>query len=143
MPVQAGYSVFEGENEEPIGEIWAKEKRDYENSFPYTFQNLPSSASVVYPKVKLLGFEILAEPSAELEKPLCPDDNHPHLIDLGLPSGTKWACCNVGAHAPEENGGFYAWGETSEKDYYDDITDDKPRRLQRSLTFRRSSSARA
>ena len=27
----------------------------------------------------------------------CPDDNHPHAIDLGLPSGTKWACCNVGA----------------------------------------------
>ena len=21
----------------------------------------------------------------------CPDDNHPHMIDLGLPSGTKWA----------------------------------------------------
>lgn len=48
----------------------------------------------------------------------CPDDNHPHLIDLGLPSGTKWACCNVGATKPEEDGGYYAWGETSEKDIY-------------------------
>ena len=27
----------------------------------------------------------------------CPDANHPHMIDLGLPSGTKWACCTVGA----------------------------------------------
>lgn len=27
----------------------------------------------------------------------CPDDHHPHKIDLGMPSGTKWACCNVGA----------------------------------------------
>jgi hypothetical protein len=26
---------------------------------------------------------------------LCPDNNHPHMIDLGLPSGTKWACCNL------------------------------------------------
>ena len=34
----------------------------------------------------------------------CPDDNHPHAIDLGLPSGTKWACCNVGADKPEEYG---------------------------------------
>lgn len=51
-------------------------------------------------------------------KPLCPDDNHPHMIDLGLPSGTKWACCNVGASKPEEYGGYYAWGETSEKDSY-------------------------
>ncbi len=41
----------------------------------------------------------------------CPDDNHPHMIDLGLPSGTKWACCNVGAAKPEEYGGYYTWGE--------------------------------
>lgn len=48
----------------------------------------------------------------------CPDDNHPHAIDLGLPSGTKWCCCNVGASSPEEYGGYYAWGETWEKDTY-------------------------
>lgn len=48
----------------------------------------------------------------------CPDDNHPHLIDLGLPSGTKWACCNVGASEPEAYGGRYAWGETEEKSVY-------------------------
>lgn len=48
---------------------------------------------------------------------LCPDGNHPHMIDLGLPSGTKWACCNVGSHLPSEAGGLYAWGETEEKDY--------------------------
>ena len=29
----------------------------------------------------------------------CPDNNHPHMIDLGLPSGTKWASWNVGASA--------------------------------------------
>ena len=48
----------------------------------------------------------------------CPDDNHPHAIDLGLPSGTKWACCNVGADKPEEYGAYYAWGETEDKNYY-------------------------
>ena len=42
----------------------------------------------------------------------CPDNHHPHLIDLGLPSGTKWACCNVGASKPEESGDWYAWGAT-------------------------------
>ncbi len=52
----------------------------------------------------------------------CPDNNHPHMIDLGLPSGTKWACCNVGAHAPEEYGGYYAWGEISEKPVYNEVT---------------------
>ena len=48
---------------------------------------------------------------------ICPDNNHPHMIDLGLPSGTKWACCNVGASSPEKAGGYYAWGETEEKDF--------------------------
>ena len=48
----------------------------------------------------------------------CPDGHHPHAIDLGLPSGTKWACCNIGATSPEGYGGYYAWGETSEKSEY-------------------------
>ena len=39
-------------------------------------------------------------------------------IDLGLPSGLLWATCNVGANAPEENGGYYAWGETTTKAIY-------------------------
>jgi len=39
-------------------------------------------------------------------------------IDLGLPSGTKWASWNVGALKPEDFGGYYAWGETEEKDTY-------------------------
>ena len=33
-------------------------------------------------------------------------------VDLGLPSGLKWATCNVGAETPEEYGNYYAWGET-------------------------------
>lgn len=45
----------------------------------------------------------------------CPDNHHPHAIDLGLPSGTKWACCNIGAKSADDYGGFYAWGETEEK----------------------------
>ena len=52
----------------------------------------------------------------------CPDNNHPHMIDLGLPSGTKWACCNVGASKPEDYGDYYAWGEVNE---WGDITGSK------------------
>ena len=43
---------------------------------------------------------------------------HPQAIDLGLPSGTKWASCNVGATKPEVYGSYYAWGETEVKDTY-------------------------
>ncbi len=39
-------------------------------------------------------------------------------VDLGLPSGILWAKYNVGATSPEEYGGYYAWGETEEKDSY-------------------------
>ena len=39
-------------------------------------------------------------------------------VDLGLPSGTLWATCNVGASTPEEFGDFFAWGETEPKDDY-------------------------
>jgi surface protein len=42
----------------------------------------------------------------------------PEAVDLGLPSGTLWATCNVGATKPEEIGGRYAWGETEEKTRY-------------------------
>lgn len=39
-------------------------------------------------------------------------------VDLGLPSGVKWAVCNIGAESPEEYGDYYAWGETELKDTY-------------------------
>ena len=36
-------------------------------------------------------------------------------VDLGLPSGTLWATCNVGAITPEGRGSYFAWGETEPK----------------------------
>ena len=39
-------------------------------------------------------------------------------VDLGLPSGLKWATCNVGASQPHEYGNYYAWGETTTKSSY-------------------------
>ncbi len=39
-------------------------------------------------------------------------------VNLGLPSGTLWATCNVGADTPEDYGDYFAWGETQPKDWY-------------------------
>ena len=39
-------------------------------------------------------------------------------VDLGLPSGIKWASCNVGAEKPEDYGNYYAWGEVLPKENY-------------------------
>lgn len=81
------------------------------------FDKSKSDKYVAYPLVKYMGMDMLAEPKAEEENDnLCPDDHHPHMIDLGI--GTLWACCNVGASAPEQYGNYYAWGETSPKSVY-------------------------
>lgn len=40
------------------------------------------------------------------------------MVDLGLPSGLKWATCNVGANNPEDYGNYYAWGEILPKEDY-------------------------
>lgn len=68
-----------------------------------------------------VAVSVTEQPSSYLT---CPDEHHPHLIDLGLPSGTLWACCNVDIEHPEKQsptnyGGYYAWGETEEKSVYD------------------------
>ena len=46
-----------------------------------------------------------------------PSQNHEY-VDLGLPSGTLWATCNIGANKPEEYGDYFAWGETAPKQSY-------------------------
>ena len=51
------------------------------------------------------------------EDTVTPSGEH-EWVDLGLPSGTLWATCNVGANSPEEYGDYFAWGEVEPKDYY-------------------------
>lgn len=52
-------------------------------------------------------------------------------VDLGLPSGTKWATCNIGAKSPEEAGDYFAWGEPRAKTSYES---------KNSLTYNKNSS---
>ena len=49
--------------------------------------------------------------SATTAPPVDPYNGHEY-VDLGLPSGLKWATCNVGATKPEEYGDYFAWGDT-------------------------------
>ncbi|MBO7288118.1 MAG: hypothetical protein J6U85_07805 [Bacteroidales bacterium] len=39
----------------------------------------------------------------------------PSYVDLGLPSGLKWAVCNIGAYSPEEYGKYYLFGDPQPK----------------------------
>ena len=58
----------------------------------------------------------------EPETPEMPDYNGHEYVDLGLPSGLKWATCNVGATSPEDYGDYFAWGETETKEDYSSST---------------------
>ena len=51
----------------------------------------------------------------------CPDANHPHWIDLGLPSGTQWRCCNEGASMPEGYGDYYTFRQVASAPSLDQI----------------------
>ncbi len=39
-------------------------------------------------------------------------------VDLGLPSGTLWATCNIGANTPTDYGDYFAWAEIKPKKNY-------------------------
>ena len=61
----------------------------------------------------------LANKTVEAGKIYLAEKNLPYAyVDLGLPSGTKWASFNVGATSAEEAGGYFAWGEIETKEKY-------------------------
>lgn len=92
--------------------------------FKKIFHNFANTNTnnITYEKLLTLFVFALVTLTANAQEEIqlsCPNYHHPHLIDLGLPSGTKWACCNVDADKPEDYGGYYAFGEIKEKDWYD------------------------
>lgn len=124
------YYVYVFDNEEELkpadittkGKLIEINRRD--GTFKYEYPDLP--VNILQKKYKVaIGFKDLGVTYYSIKDlifGLCPDDHHPHMIDLGLPSGTKWACCNVDDHSsnqsPTNYGSYYAWGETKEKDVY-------------------------
>ena len=63
-------------------------------------------------------YDIADVDSISFTAPKVTTENGREYVDLGLPSGTKWATCNVGATAPEEYGDYFAWGEITTKSSY-------------------------
>ena len=64
------------------------------------------------------GSGVFAECQVTVTSGTTPDPGNHEWVDLGLPSGTLWATCNVGANSPEEYGDYFAWGETEPKTTY-------------------------
>ena len=66
----------------------------------------------------LVNIILYGDEGEDPDTPVLPEEpaTSSRAIDLGL--SVKWASCNVGATAPEEYGGYYAWGETEKKNDY-------------------------
>lgn len=124
LPVQVGFSLIDKDK----NIVQTKyDGRSYKAGS--TFSNYSCELSglegsekyTVRPSVKLFGYDVLASPEAEVKdgETSCPDENHPHWIDLGI--GTLWRCCNEGASSPEEYGGYYTFGQVASAPTLDQI----------------------
>jgi len=60
-----------------------------------------------YTKVQGLNWANANAPQYEVKSTLDYE-----YVDLGLPSGTLWAKCNIGANSETDYGLYFAWGET-------------------------------
>ena len=70
--------------------------------------------------------EIPEEPETP-ENPIVPEKPEENIngfayVDLGLPSGLKWATHNIGAASPNERGDYFAWGEINTKAEFTEMT---------------------
>ena len=81
--------------------------------YQYYYELFPSNGEASITEQKT--FHTLAVDSPV---PPTPPSGEHEWVDLGLPSGTLWATCNVGANSPEEFGHYFAWGETESKSLY-------------------------
>jgi hypothetical protein len=86
----------------------------------YVYQNDGTRTEFVASTVDSIAFSTITDGPDQPDDPIKPVDptNGHEYVDLGLPSGTKWATMNVGATSLWEAGSYFAWGETSPKTSY-------------------------
>lgn len=73
------------------------------------YENAKSRGVLNVPNISFINESDVIKYLPKLEDPY----NGYEYVDLGLPSGLKWATCNVGANSPERAGLYFAWGETT------------------------------
>ena len=82
----------------------------------FTFINWTENGEVVSVEANY-SFTVTGDRSLLANFTMSSGNDHDY-VDLGLPSGTLWATCNVGADYPEGYGDCFAWGETQPKNVY-------------------------
>ena len=86
----------------------------------YVYQNDGTCTEFVASTVDSIAFSTITDSPDQPVDPIKPADptNGYEYVDLGLPSGTKWASRNIGATAVGDYGNYYSWGETQTKQSY-------------------------
>ena len=84
------------------GYVWSSSLHSIggNNSFAYVFDEDKSITDLNYSRYYGLSIRPVYKPKTM------------EMVDLGLPSGNKWAKCNLGANSEEESGLYFQWGDT-------------------------------
>ena len=96
--------------EAPKSESVSNQEQSFNDTRERHLQKLEDRGEIVRPV-------IVENPSQDMA-PVTGKTNGHEWIDLGLPSGTRWATCNIDASQPHQPGKLYAWGEKSAKTTY-------------------------
>ena len=86
-------------------------------NYTYQLKNLEENRKYYYKAYMVKDTETVYGEVKEFSTLEDPYYGHEY-IDLGLPSGLKWATYNVGASSKEDYGDYFAWGETETKSTY-------------------------
>lgn len=105
--------------------IWTSEQLDQYDAYDFVLKSVAGSYATPDRKKYLMSIRPVYDPVEGGDIPSVPEKELTDLgktfkaIDLGLPSGTKWASRNLGQQADEPSakdfGEYYAWGETKSK----------------------------
>lgn len=99
---KAKQSVTQGKQSNQSKQSAAKSEKDIKDSFYVLEINAPITQGAT-----LIEYGSIAG-----------EHNGHKWVDLGLPSGLRWAVTNIDASSAEQPGKFYAWGETASKSSY-------------------------
>jgi uncharacterized protein (TIGR02145 family) len=113
LPLQeVGFCVYQSKDSSVVRYI----KCDNQESFSTTITDLLPQTTYC---VKAYAKNVVGTNYGEVIKIGASQLNGHDWVDLALPSGIKWATCNVGAITPDGSGSYFAWGEIVTKETYD------------------------